>query len=145
MTLSLLPVGRKSHKLVHLWLCSGRDFSITVQSISKSLSILEITIQALPFLLCNLSNVLLLDPENGAQVDRLPSPHHLNGRLQFSWKLLKLANHKLTPIKSWKISTLHRKWRYHLLLVGRKSRSCHSYRRRLHRHKVIILENQGNY
>ena len=45
----LLSVGRKSHKRVHFVPCSGRDCSITVQSISKRLTVLERVIQGFIF------------------------------------------------------------------------------------------------
>ena len=47
----LLPVGSKLHKCVHFGSCSGHDFSIVVQSISKGFTVLESVIQELHLLL----------------------------------------------------------------------------------------------
>ena len=54
---NLLPIGRKSHKQVNLGPCSGRDFSITVRSISKGFTVLERAIQGLHLLLCNTQDI----------------------------------------------------------------------------------------
>ena len=60
-------VGSKSRKHVHFGLCSGRHFSVTVQPISKKVTVLERVIQVRHFLLCR------------AQVDLPSSTHYING------------------------------------------------------------------
>ena len=50
----LLPDGRKSYKRVQFGSNSGRDFSIKFHPIPKLFTVLELVIQGLRLLLCNL-------------------------------------------------------------------------------------------
>ena len=57
----------------------GHDFAVKVQSISERFTVLEREIQVLHLLLCDSIDILLLDSENGAQLDQTPSMNYISG------------------------------------------------------------------
>ena len=80
---NLLPIGSKSHKRIKFGSCSGRDFSMTVHTISKRVTILETVIQELYYSFC----------------DQPSSTQYINGWFRFYRKLLKIATRKFTQAK----------------------------------------------
>ena len=83
-------------KVFILGACLGRDFPITVQSISERFTVLEMVIQVVHPWFSNSLTFLLIDPENGAQVDQPSSAHYTIACFRFSPKQLKLPIHKFT-------------------------------------------------
>ena len=136
---SQVPVGRKLDKRVHLGSGSGRDLPITVQLISKWLTACERTIKVI-FVVQLIRHFCSLIPKMGSSgppvVDALQKwLTSIFSKTTEDSKPQKLRRHKNgTYLHS------HRKWSCQLLSVGFKSRSRHRYRRRLRRHKIIIVE-----
>ena len=76
-------VGSKSHKRVHFGSCSGRDFLIAFQKMSKRFKVLKSVIHLPHFLFCGPLDIFAPWPRNVAQVGLPSSTHYTNGYFRF--------------------------------------------------------------
>ena len=76
------------------WVMFGSLFldNVSIHSISRRFTVLEMAIQVLRFRFVTNWIFLPLDPENGAQMNQTSPTHKTNGCFRFSRKLVKLAS-----------------------------------------------------